>query len=442
MTTISTASLGAGTPGALTQTTASATQSLLAQNPGIRNIDAQLGRDGARLSVIGKLALALDEFRNSAAKLAGDRLDAAASVTGDALTARITDGKTATGTHTVEVKLLAQGQQLQTGSVPDKAAALGTGAPTLVKIESGSGAGGKSATLRIDAANNTLDGIAKAMRDAGFDAKIVQDGKGYALSLTGATGAANSMRISVAGDAALGALLSYGPDADAAMSQKQAAGDARVVVDGKALTTSTNTLEAAIPGMALNLVKTGTSEVGVKRDPSAMAANVKELVGAYNTLGGKLAGLKTGDAANDAMVARIGGQLGNVLDGAAQRTLAGLGITRRDGQLVLDEARLNAAIAAEPAQLASMFGAPGTGLAEQFTARVGQQLASGGMLADQAAALQGHVDQLTAQKTQVSATLQRQASMLAQQYATGGTGGSSLFGMSTGTPTSLFDILG
>jgi hypothetical protein len=44
--------------------------------------------------------------------------------------------------------------------------------------------------------------------------------------------------------------------------------------------------------------------------------------------------------------------------------------------------------------------------------------------------------------TRVTDMLGRQASLLAQQYAQGGTGGSSLFGLSTGAPTSLFDMLG
>lgn len=439
---ISTSSYALGNARGLSEVTTSASTAL-AQNPGLKNIEAQLSRDGARLSGIGKLALALDEFRTSAHKLTGDRLDAAASASGKAVTARLLDAAAATGSHTVEVTQLAQGQQLTSKPLADKSAPLGSGSATLIKVDTGTGPGARSTTVRIEAGNNTLDGIAKAMRNAGLDAKVVQDGKGYALSLTGATGAANTLRVSVAGDAALQGLLSYGPGTQGGLTQQAAARDAQLSVDGKALTSSTNKLDAAIPGVSLTLSDTGKSEVKVARDPSAIAGNVRELVGAFNSLTNKLAGLKTGDAANDAMLGRISAQLGNVLEASSRRALAEVGITRSNGALVLDEAKLNAAIAAEPEKLADLLGKSGDGLAAQFTARVTQQLASGGFVADQAAVVQKQVDKLTAQKTQMAQVLSRQSSMMAQQYAMAGTGGSSLFGLSgDNRPTFLFDIMG
>jgi flagellar hook-associated protein 2 len=426
----------------LSEVYSSAAQPLAAQNPGLKNIDAQLSRDGARLSGIGKLALALDTFRESANKLTGDKFDAALAVSGKAVSARLTDAKAASGTHTVDVKQLAQGQQLASRTLADKTMAIGSSTPSLIKVEIGSGSTATARNVRIESGNNTLEGIATAMRDAGLDAKVVEDGKGFALSLSGPGGAANTMRISVAGDQALQGLLAYGPGANSAMTQKAPAQDAQLTVDGKALSSSTNKLEAALPGVALTLQETGKSDVATTRDPAAIGANVKELVDAFNTLGAKLADLESGDPAGDAMLGRIRTQLGNVLDGAAQRTLAEVGVTRRNGNLVLDEAKLNAAIAAAPDRLSDVFGKAGTGLAAELTSKVTQQLAAGGVLADQAAAVQGHVDQLTAQRAQVTETLNRQASLLAQQYAQGGTGGSSLFGLSTGAPTSLFDMLG
>lgn len=428
----------------LSEVYSSTTQPLAAQNPGLKNIDAQLSRDGARLSNIGKLALALDTFRDSASKLTGDKFDAALDVSGKAVSAQLTGAGAAGGTHTVDVKQLAQGQQLTSKPLADKTTAIGSGTASLIRIETGSGSAATSKSVRIESGKNTLDGIATALRDAGLDAKVVADGKGFALSLTGPSGAANTMRIGVAGDQALQGLLAYGPGQGTsnAMTQQAAAQDAQLTLDGKALVSSTNKLEAALPGVVLTLREPGKSEVATTRNPAAIAANVKELVSAFNTLGAKLEDLQTGDPAGDAMLGRIRTQLVNVLDGAAQRTLAEVGVTRRNGSLVLDEAKLNAAIAAAPDKLNDVFGKAGTGLAAELTAKVTQQLATGGVLADQAAAVQGHVDQLSAQRTQVTEMLGRQASLLAQQYAQGGTGGSSLFGPGTGAPTSLFDMLG
>lgn len=441
-TSISTSALGYGGTGALSDLYTSATKSLLAQNPGIKTIDAQLRRDDARLSAIGKLALALDEFRANASQFTAGKLDMAASASGKAVTAQLAGTGAVAGTHTIEVKQLAQAQQLATKALPGHDTPLGTGAPALIKIETGSGSGATSTTLRIDSSNNTLDGIAKAMRDAGIDAKVVQDGKGYSLSLTGKSGAANGMRISVAGDPVMQGLLSYGPGVNSAMTQKAAAQDAQLTVDGKAITSSTNKLDTAIAGVSLTLGATGKSEVEVKRDPSAIAGNVKDFVGAFNKMNGKLSGLKTGDNANDAMLGQVQSQLGSILDGADAKALAEIGITRRNGSLVLDEAKLNAAVAADPDKVTQLFGKQGSGLADQLSQRITQQMTKGGILANQAASVQGEVDRLTAQKDKMAEVVTRQAGMLVQQYAMAGSGGSSLFGLANpGARMSLFDFM-
>jgi flagellar hook-associated protein 2 len=431
---------GFGGSAGLADVTASATKTLLAQDPGIKTIDAQLSRDQARLSAIGKLALALDEFRTGADKLGGDKLATAASVSGKSFTAELKDAKTATGSHAIEVKQLAQGQQLATRALPDKAAALGLGGAATVKIEMG-GSGASPVSLRIDSSNNSLGGIAKAMRDAGLDAKVVQDGKGYALSLTGATGAANTMRITVAGDPALQALLSYGPGVNSTLTQKSAAQDAKLTVDGKALSSPSNQLNDALPGMAIKLTAAGKGEVKVATDPAAMASNVKAFISNFNTLGGKLGAQNTGDAAGDAMSTQIRKQLDAVLDGAGARSLADLGITRRNGNLVVDDNKLKAAIAAAPDKVSELFGKPATGLAAQLSARTAQLLSSQGVLAGQAATVQNDVDKLTKQRTQVATAVSRQASALVQQYAMGGTGGSTQFGQAGVQPLSLFDMI-
>jgi flagellar hook-associated protein 2 len=443
-TSISSSSLALGGASGLPDLYTSATKSLLARNPGIKNIDAQLSRDNARLSGLGKLALALDAFRTSADGLTADKLDMAVTSSGKGVTALPTAGTASTvvaGVHSVEVKQLAQGQQLATKTLPDKTAALGTGSAAIIKIQTGSGSGATTATLRIDSSNNTLDGIAQAMRDAGIDAKVVQDGKGYSLSVTGKSGAANTMQIDVAGDPVLQGLLSYGPGVNSAMTQKAAAQDAQVVVDGKAVTSSTNKLDTAIAGVSLTVSATGKSDVTVKRDPSAIAGNVKAFIGALNGMNTKLAGLKTGDADNDAAITQMQGQLAGILDAADPKVLADMGITRKGAGLVLDETKLNAAIAADPDKVTQLFGKSDTGLAAQFSARITQQMKTGGALASQAASVQAHADKLNAQRTQITDTVNRQASLLVQQYAQAGAGGSSLFGAGMVKPMSLFDFM-
>jgi len=436
----STSSLGLGaTSGSLSDLYTSATQSLLAKNPAVKLIDTKLQRDNARLSSLGRMALALDAFRNAAGGLSAAGMDMSASSSTKAVEASLNGATATAGSHTVEVRQLAQAQQLASKALAAHDAPIGSGAATVIKIDTGS----SSKSLRIDGGNNTLDGIAKAMRDAGLSAEVVQDGKGFALRLTGTSGAANGMRISVSGDPALQGLLSYGNGGNSAMTEKAAAQDAQLVVDGKTVTASTNKVDNAIAGVSLTLGAVGKSEVQVARDPSAIAANVKSLVSAFNTMGSQLAALRSGDPGSDSALNQVTVQMNQVLDAADPKALAEIGITRKSGALVLDEAKLKAAVAADPDKVTALFANGGKGLAEQLAKRAGQQIATGGTVSNQAHAVKQDADKLSDKKAKIVDTVSRQAAMLAQQYSLAGSGigGSALFGNGQVKPMSLFDFL-
>lgn len=419
-------------------------ESLLAQNPGLKLLDAQVKRDDARLSTFGKLALALDDFRAFSAGLTGGKLSMVANASGAALTAKLTASSATAGTHKIDVQQLAQGQQLATRPVADKNAAIGGNSPSLITVETGSGANATRTTLRIEPGNNTLEGIADAMRDAGLDAAVKEDGKGgYSLQLNGNSGAASAMRISVAGDATLDGMLTYEPGKAGGMQQLAEAKDARVIVDGKTVNAASNTLETAIPGLSLTLKETGKSEINVSNDPTAVAGNVKKFVDAFNGLNSKLDGLKTGDAKSDATVLKMKGQIGNIVDNATAKQLAEFGITRKNGALVLDESKLKAALAANPDGVSKVFSDRG-GLAERMVDQVGRQIGSTGSLAGEAAGVMRERDKLLEQKTKVVAAVTRQASLMAQQYQLAGSGGGLMFGSNNGglgRPMSLFDYM-
>lgn len=418
------------------------TQSLLAQNPGLKIIDAQVKRDDARLSSIGKMALALDGFRSVAAGLTGGKLDMLASASGSALSAKLSAASANPGKYALDVQQLAQGQKLETRAVADKDAALGTGGASVITVETGTGATAKKTTVRIDPDNSSLEGIAKAMREAGLDAGVAKDknGDGYSLSLTGATGAANGMRVSVAGDPVLGGLLAYRPGADGGMQQVAAALDARLVVDGKTVTSATNVVTEAIPGLDLTLKETGKSEVEVRSDPAAIAGNVKDFVKAFNDLNTQLGKLETGDDRSDTTLLRMRAQIGNIVNGSSVRDLAGFGITQKDGALVLDEDKLKAAIAADPARANKVFSDKG-GLADRLVEQVNKQIGASGSLGVEAASVMRERDRLLEQRDKVIDTVTRQATLMAQQYQLAGSGNGLLFGGGAGRPMSLFDYM-
>jgi len=413
-----------------------AVKSLSARNTGLQGIDAQIKRDDARLSTLGRLANVLDDVRSVAGTLAASGLKLATQVDGKVLDARITASGAAAGTHKIDVKQLAQAQQLVTIRVPTATTTIGSGAPTVVRIE----AGGSTQTIRIGAPDNTPDGIAAAFKAAGIDAKLVSDDKGVALSLTSQPGAANAMRIGVSGDPALQALLSYQPGTRGAVTQASAAQDAVVNVDGKTVTSGSNKLTGAIAGVTLDLKAKGAGTVTLAGDNTAVAKNVKAFADAVNALPGRLAALKTGDTASDRTLAQIQDQVTRLVGGADPAALAAIGVSAKNGKLAVDAAKLDAAIAADPDRVAKLFANGGSGLADKVGTGIAQQLATGGTLAGQAAAVAKDRDTLADKKTQMTQAVNAQASSLVQQYANAGS--NSLFGlMNGGRPMSAFDFL-
>ncbi|MGI4720587.1 MAG: flagellar filament capping protein FliD [Janthinobacterium lividum] len=421
---------------------ASATKSLMAQNPALKTIDAQLRRDEARLSNLGKIALALDGFGAAAGKLSAGALDMAASVGGkggNGLGVRLSAGA-APAVHTVEVTQLAQAQQLTSRALADKNAPLGAGGVSLIRIESGQGSGASTTTVRIAPGSNSLEGIAAAMREAGLDAEVVQDGKGYALSLSGKPGAANAMRISVAGDPALQGLLSW-QSGSGGMRQQLAAQDAQLTVDGKRIASPGNTVAGAIPGVTLTLVAAGKHEVTVTRAPSAIAQNVKGVVEAFNVMQAGLETLEGGDADAQAVLRQVEGQIAAAFGDGDRQALADMGLTFRGGKLELDEAKLKTAIAADGERVAQLFSNGKDGVADRLATAVARQFASGSALHAQADAIEQDMDRLADKRSQLTEAASRQAMVLMQQYQMAGSGGSSLFGMLQGPPMSAFDFM-
>jgi flagellar hook-associated protein 2 len=413
-----------------------AVKSLTARSTGLQGIDAQIRRDDARLSTLGRLANVLDDVRTVAGTVAASGLKLATRVDGKALDARITASGATAGTHKVDVKQLAQSQQLSTVRVPSATTAIGSGAPTVIKVESG----GTTKTIRIGAPDNTLEGIAAAFKAAGVDAQLAPGDKGVVLALNSQPGAANALRIGVAGDPALQALLAWQPPARGTVTQTRAAQDAVVSVDGKTVTSTGNKVAGAIAGVTLDLKATGAGTVTVAGDDGAIARNVKAFADAVNTLPARLAGLKSGDVASDRVLAQVQDQVARLVGSVDPAALAAIGVGTKNGKLTIDDAKLNAAIAAAPDQVAKVFANGGTGLADKIGAGLAQQLATGSAIANQATAVTKDRDALAGKKTQMTQAVNAQASSLVQQYANAGA--NSLFGtLNGGRPASAFDFL-
>ncbi|MGE5503189.1 MAG: hypothetical protein ACM31L_02090 [Actinomycetota bacterium] len=286
------------------------------------------------------------------------------------------DGHVLGATHDVDVQQLAQAQVLSTNPEPDHdTTSLGTG--TLVfqfGTEDPPGTFTPSADpVGVPITDGSLDGIAKAVNDAGIGvaATVVKDGDGqYRLEFQGPSGAAGAFSMSGI-DA-----LAHDPTAafSAGLNVDQAAQDAVYSVDGGAVQTSASNTVSLAEGVSHTLTEVGSSTVTVPFGQDRALGAAETLVGTVDSL---LSG-------NDA--SPVGEEVVKKLKETFP-ALAGIGITvAEDGSMVVDRAKLESAYLGDPEGTGSLLAAAADG------AR--QVLNAGG------SAIQSQLPSLIAQMTQ------------------------------------------
>ncbi|RFP15321.1 flagellar hook 2 domain-containing protein [Duganella sp. BJB488] len=433
-------------------------QTMASQNKAATKLNTTLKNDQTKLSALGQLQSALANFQSIAAGLTGSGLSTSAATSVKNVLTAASTGAAKAGTYAINVKQLAQGQFLTSDAFAAADAKIGSGAVTTVKIDFGTAGGDKGYTLNsaaagksitIDASNNTLDGIAAAFKAAGVDVKVVKgdDGK-FSLAIAGQSGAANTMRISVSGDAALKNLLAFDPDGAQKLKQTSAGMDAIVNVDGKDVTSATNTLDKAIPGATLTLTGAGKTDVTITQDASQIGANLKSFVSAYNDLNKKLQALQKGDLKSDTALGQVTGQLGMLLKtGGGSVSLAALnaaGVSQdSSGQLVVDDKKLTAALATDSAGVGKLFTNGGKGIADLLSSKAAAFTSDSSVISKEAGLLGREITNINGRRTVLTKALTAQATALAALYtAQAQTGAGSALNGAAGSSGSLFDILG
>ncbi len=306
----------------------------------------------------------------------------------------------APGSYSLTVGNLAQSQSLVATGQTSLTTAIGTGATTTLSFDFGTitgtptggiygtgttfvSAGGGIKTVTINSSNNSLQGIRDAINAAniGVNASIINDGSGtpYRLVLTSSnTGAANSMKISVSGDATVSSLLSYDPTSTTGqnLNQTLAALNANLAVNGLAVSKASNTISDIIPGVTVNLSKPSTTPVTltVAPDTATVTKNVNSFVTAYNALSTTLAKMtaynpSTQTAAilqGNLAILNIKSDLNRLLNTQAQgagslNSLAQIGINSQpDGTLAVNSGLLATALQSNFKDVAGLFAATGS----------------------------------------------------------------------------------
>lgn len=369
----------------------------------INKLNAQEASYQAKLSAYGTVNGALSNFQSAVTMLnSAARAQALSATASDATTLTASADSTATASvYGIDISALAQSQRLVAAGQTSQTTAIGTGAATTLTFDFGTISGGAfnattgiytgSAfatngngvkTVTLDSSNNTLQGIRDAINKAniGITASIINDGNAtnpYRLVLSsGSTGKANSMKISVAGDATLSTLLAHDPAAVQNLSETTTAQNAALKINGIAISKASNTVTDAIPGVTLNLGKitTATTNLTIAPDNSPVTNAVSGFVKAYNELSKTLNNVSAYNASakkgailqGDATIRTIQSQLRGVLTSPVSgvsgtlTNMSQIGVAfQKDGTLAVDSAKLNTAITGNFSNVAGLFGAVG-----------------------------------------------------------------------------------
>lgn len=391
----------------------------------VTNLQTQQQTLQTQNSNYGTLASKLGALETAANQLAATNSVLGTSVTNTnpSAVSLTTSTTTPQGTYSVVVNSLAQAQV--TASTTTYADSDST------TVASGGSITIGSATVNVTG-NTTLQGLADAINATAnipVTASVVQKSPGtYELVLTGNnTGTANAF--SITNNLTGGAGITFGANA-------QNATDASATVNGLTITSSSNTIESAVPGGTLTLEEadpSSTVTLTVTQDTSAGKTLVQNFVTAYNDLESFIqsqqqAYLK-GDStsiANDGLLRSLSINLRGLLGGsggtdATYQYLAEVGIGfDSSGNLTFDSGTFDTAAAGTLINdVQALFsGTDGTnGLFSSVDDLLNGYVGSGGLVATQQTQITDQVAQIGQQIANMQNQLDLQRQSLTQEYA-------------------------
>jgi flagellar hook-associated protein 2 len=287
-----------------------------------------------------------------------------ASSSSSAITVSAT-GAARPGSYSVKVTGLAKEARVYSKTFDSSSEALGETGTLSFTIA------GKTATVDVGE-EDSLDDIATRINGEAskqglrLSATTFYDGSHYRLLLNGLDkGSANALTIGETG-------LDFGLNLEANI--KQRATNATAEVDGFSVSSATNQITGAIPGVTLALTAQ-TSEaatVSIASDPAALKAKLQSVVDAYNAIVSKVhsaAGYGSLKAANtvlagDSGLRTVTSRMSSVVmtqvdTGSQYDTLASIGVSQNsDGTLTINSSKLETALAADPTAVSQVLAGP------------------------------------------------------------------------------------
>jgi len=270
-----------------------------------------------------------------------------ASSNTDVLSLSSASATASAGSHSIVVNTLAQTSSVYTSAIVNASDTLSGS----LSIQVGSGT---AQTITVDSSSNTLSSLAAAINSAGIgvQASLVSDTTGTRLSLVSATSGS-------AGQLVVTSNLTDATTTTGVTTQTGLNGeDASLTVDGIDMTSASNTVSTAIPGVTFQLLGTSTAPVQVQitNDTGDISTAMDAFVTAYNTVVGDLATQEGNDSSGnpeplygDTTVSLMQTQLSEALLGGAPSgsitSITQLGVTvNQDGTLTYSDSDMQSAL--------------------------------------------------------------------------------------------------
>ncbi|MFC3652665.1 flagellar filament capping protein FliD [Dyella humi] len=325
------------------------------------------------------------------------------------------------GTYNLDVTQLATAQKSVSAAQPS-ASTIGTGTLNIT-------VGSKTINVSVGA-TDTLSAIASNINSAsgnpGVTATIVSGVNGNQLVLTStSTGTANAFSVS----ASSGSSSGVSSLASALNTPSTTATDAKLTIDGIAVTSASNSVSGALTGVTVNLAATGSSQLTIAQSTTPISTAVNDFVTAYNTYAStvnqldsydsttKVAGVLLGDATLSSVQSQISSVLSSKVSGSSLGSLASLGITRNsDGTLALNSTTLANTLASNPSSVQQLF--TGTnGIGTRLSSLVTNFNSSSGVLQSRVNSLNNDLTTLSSQQTALNARMAVYQQQLVKQYS-------------------------
>lgn len=328
------------------------------------------------------------------------------------------DSSAALGNHVITVSNLATTSSYYTGALASSSTTFTAGSFTL-QVGSNS-----PVTVGVDSTNNTLDGLAAYINahNLGVSASVVNDASGARLALVSqTTGQPGDLTIS-------------GNTTGLSFNKSATGTNASLTIDNVPITSSSNTVTGALPGVTLQLMGQSAAPVtlNVAQDTPGIKQAINDFIDSYNAVisainvqykvdpntyaAGELAGDSTLRSVQFSLLSDV---TYAISDNGGITGLASIGVKMQDdGTLTVDDTKLSSVLSNNLGQVQNLFqSVTPAGFASNFAADLTQMTSSGGLINSDLAQIAQQQKTLSDQISNMEDQLAVKQTRLINQYS-------------------------